>query len=112
MNIILGWRVHEVKVQQVLHVQRLQQQDCVAQVGALNLRDSDFKHLVSEGCLSVKSPAQKQSRSLMAGHEQYSFGENKEKEKTVSNAAEDKVQRAIHKIKSSKYYYSSLEEIR
>ena len=56
VDVVLGGRVHEVKVQEVVHVQRLEQEHGVAQVGALDLRDGDLQHLVPEGLVRVQPP--------------------------------------------------------
>lgn len=50
-------RVHEVKLEQVLHVEALQKQHDVAQVGALDLRHRRQQHLVAEGALREQAVA-------------------------------------------------------
>mmetsp|Transcript_33920 Transcript_33920/g.85062 ORF Transcript_33920/g.85062 Transcript_33920/m.85062 type:complete len:319 (+) Transcript_33920:351-1307(+) len=56
-DVVLRGRVHEVKLQQVLHVEALQQQHDIAQVGALDLRHRRQQHLVAEGALREKAVA-------------------------------------------------------
>lgn len=48
-DIVLWWRVHEVEVQQVLHVEALEEQHDVGQVGPLDLRNGRRQQLVPAG---------------------------------------------------------------
>jgi hypothetical protein len=50
----LRGRIHEVKLEQILDTQTLEQQDRVRQVGTLNLWNRAFKELVSVCHLSVQ----------------------------------------------------------
>lgn len=48
MYVVLWGRIHEVKVHEVVDIQRFEQEDCVAQIGALNFRDGGIEHLIPE----------------------------------------------------------------
>ena len=54
----LRWRVHEIKLQQVLDTQRLQQQYGIGQVCPLDLRYGVGKHFVSVGHLCIQAVAE------------------------------------------------------
>mmetsp|Transcript_31993 Transcript_31993/g.75370 ORF Transcript_31993/g.75370 Transcript_31993/m.75370 type:complete len:202 (+) Transcript_31993:814-1419(+) len=53
---LLGRGVHEVEVQQVLDAEGLEEEDDVAEVGALDLRDRVVQHLKLVGRLGVEAP--------------------------------------------------------
>lgn len=53
-HVVLGWWIHEVKEEQILNTQRLQQQDYIGQVGPLDLWYGGSQHLVLIGALSVQ----------------------------------------------------------
>ena len=68
-HVVLGGRVHEVKEQQVLHAQRLEQQHHVGQVGPLDLRYGGGQHLVLIGTLRVQPVGQgERDRQLPTGY--------------------------------------------
>lgn len=48
-------RIHEIKLEQVLHTQALEQENRVGQVGTLDFRDRALKELVPKGHLRVQS---------------------------------------------------------
>lgn len=47
-------RIHEVELQQILHPERLQQQDSIGQVGSLDLWNRTCEHVVSIRHLGVQ----------------------------------------------------------
>lgn len=53
-HVVLGRRVHEVELQQVLHAEGLEQQHHVGQVGPLDLRHRGGQELILVGTLRVE----------------------------------------------------------
>lgn len=56
-NVVIRGPVHEVKLLDPLHIERLEQQHHIAQVGPLDLWHSRLQHLIAEGLLREQPPA-------------------------------------------------------
>ena len=62
-KIVLRWRVHEVELQQVFDIERLQKEDHDREISPLDFRDVVLKQLASIDGIGVESVANAWTRS-------------------------------------------------